>query len=83
MLTVPHIQSWAAPDSNWNQQYSCPNCFKVYRWMISLRRHMRLECGKEGNLCCSICSRRFKHKHHLVNHLGVHRRRDYMASGSS
>jgi uncharacterized Zn-finger protein len=54
--------------------FSCPRCKKVYRWMISLRRHMRLECGQEPKHPCLYCGRRFKHKHHLIGHVAIHMR---------
>lgn len=57
------------------QLYSCPRCKKVYRWMISLRRHIRLECGQEPKHPCLYCGRRFKHKHHLSGHIAIHMRR--------
>ncbi|KDR21817.1 Longitudinals lacking protein, isoforms F/I/K/T, partial [Zootermopsis nevadensis] len=38
--------------------YPCPRCKKVYRWMISLRRHIRLECGQEPKHPCLYCGRR-------------------------
>lgn len=59
------------------QLYSCPRCKKVYRWMISLRRHIRLECGQEPKHPCLYCGRRFKHKHHLIGHVAVHIRRGH------
>ncbi|CAG2060618.1 unnamed protein product, partial [Timema podura] len=37
--------------------FSCPKCGKVYRWMTSLSRHMRLECGQVGKYSCQICGR--------------------------
>jgi len=59
------------------QLYPCPRCKKVYRWMISLRRHIRLECGQEPKHPCLYCGRRFKHKHHLIGHMAIHMRRGH------
>ncbi|KAJ9593510.1 hypothetical protein L9F63_014940, partial [Diploptera punctata] len=51
--------------------FSCPQCFKKYRWKKSLIRHMRVECGQEPNLTCPYCDWKFKHKHHLMSHIFV------------
>ncbi|KAJ4427512.1 hypothetical protein ANN_25160 [Periplaneta americana] len=59
------------------QLYPCPRCKKVYRWMISLRRHIRLECGQEPKHHCLYCGRKFKHKHHLIGHMAIHVRRGH------
>nr|CAD7261738.1 unnamed protein product [Timema shepardi] len=39
-------------------KYRCPNCGKVYSYNRSLRRHLRLECGKEPLYQCPHCPRR-------------------------
>ena len=65
------------PDGEEPELYPCPKCKKVYRWMISLRRHMRLECGQEPKHTCLYCGRRFKHKHHLIGHMAIHVRRGH------
>nr|CAD7406252.1 unnamed protein product [Timema cristinae] len=43
-------------------KYHCPNCGKVYSYNRSLRRHLRLECGKEPLYQCPHCPRRMSHK---------------------
>lgn len=63
--------------------FPCPRCKKVYRWMISLRRHIRLECGQEPKHPCLYCGRRFKHKHHLIGHVAIHMRHGHQLNPMS
>lgn len=49
--------------------YLCPDCGRSYRWRDNLRRHQRMECGKEASFWCSLCPFRSKHKHSLLRHL--------------
>nr|CAD7257412.1 unnamed protein product [Timema shepardi] len=65
-------------DTDQSNEFPCPKCGKVYRWMTSLSRHMRLECGQERKYHCQVCGRRFKHKHHLMDHIEVHERNSNM-----
>ncbi|PBC34092.1 Zinc finger protein [Apis cerana cerana] len=41
----------------------CFQCGKRYMWKDSLKKHLRVECGKEPTYECPICGRKFKHKH--------------------
>ncbi|KAK3915460.1 Longitudinals lacking protein, isoforms A/B/D/L [Frankliniella fusca] len=50
-------------------QFPCPQCGKVYRWKRNLSQHCKLECGKEPELQCNLCPRRFKLKRHLKRHV--------------
>ena len=49
-------------------KFQCPDCGKVYKWKITLSRHMRLECNKEPQFQCPFCPLRFKQKCHMVRH---------------
>ncbi|KAJ1529458.1 hypothetical protein ONE63_006235 [Megalurothrips usitatus] len=49
--------------------FDCSNCGRSYRWRDNLRRHQRMECGKEASFWCSFCPFRSKHKHSLLRHL--------------
>lgn len=69
-----HTAELGLPIEGEQELYPCPRCKKVYRWMISLRRHIRLECGQEPKHPCLYCGRRFKHKHHLSSHIAIHMR---------
>ena len=51
------------------RRLACPDCGKTYRWRDSLRRHQRVECGKEPTHCCPFCLYRFKHRFHLNAHI--------------
>lgn len=48
--------------------HMCPTCGKVYKWKITLNRHMRLECGQERQFPCELCCMRFKRKSHMERH---------------
>lgn len=49
--------------------YSCPNCPKTYKGKYTLKRHLKLECGKEPTNRCDICGQMFIHKHRLFSHI--------------
>ncbi|XP_053996927.1 zinc finger protein 331-like [Hylaeus anthracinus] len=50
-------------------RHSCSVCGKEYRWMQSLIRHEREECGKDPQYCCPICGAKIRHKWMLKKHL--------------
>ncbi|XP_057329565.1 longitudinals lacking protein-like isoform X11 [Microplitis mediator] len=50
--------------------YICSVCGKGYKWLDSLRRHQRVECGnKEKKFSCNSCSRKFKYRYELRKHI--------------
>lgn len=49
--------------------YRCPNCPKIYRGKYTLKRHLKLECGKVPTNKCSYCGQLFVHKHRLLSHI--------------
>lgn len=51
--------------------FRCSSCGKGYKQLGSLNRHQRYECGKLPQFQCPLCVSRFKHKHHLVEHLTI------------
>ncbi|XP_018332844.1 longitudinals lacking protein isoform X11 [Agrilus planipennis] len=52
-----------------DQFYTCPNCPKRYKAKYTLKRHLKLECGKVPSLRCAVCGQMFIHKHRLLSHL--------------
>ncbi|XP_029162022.1 zinc finger protein 728-like [Nylanderia fulva] len=62
------------PQVHQRRKYICDACKKVYTWRCSLRRHIREECGIERQFTCAPCDKRFKHKHHLKEHLCLGRK---------
>ncbi|XP_043510835.1 gastrula zinc finger protein xFG20-1-like [Frieseomelitta varia] len=46
----------------------CSQCGKRYMWRDSLKKHLRVECGKDPTFECPICGRKFKHKHRWQSH---------------
>ncbi|CAH1187786.1 unnamed protein product [Phyllotreta striolata] len=49
--------------------YLCRTCGKSYKAATSLRRHVRVECGKTKNMLCMFCDRRFYYKQELQCHM--------------
>ncbi len=49
-------------------KFVCPDCGKVYKWKMTLNRHMKHECNKEPQFQCPMCPMRFKQKGHMVRH---------------
>lgn len=52
-----------------DEVYHCPKCHKKYRWVQSLRKHMKYECGKEKSFPCQYCPYVGRLKHHIISHL--------------
>ncbi|XP_076221952.1 longitudinals lacking protein, isoforms F/I/K/T-like [Nomia melanderi] len=50
--------------------YVCTDCGKEYKWLDSLKRHKRVDCGnKEKKFSCHMCDRKFKYRYELKNHI--------------
>jgi hypothetical protein len=49
--------------------HRCEACGRGYRHRENLKRHIRVECGKEAQFYCMFCAYRSKHKHDLMRHL--------------
>lgn len=61
-----------------SSQIQCPNCDKVYGSPHTLRRHMRLECGKEPQFHCPYCPRKTKQRYNLMLHIArAHKYTDF------
>ncbi|XP_011052806.1 PREDICTED: zinc finger protein 728-like [Acromyrmex echinatior] len=53
--------------------YVCTDCGKKYKWLDSLKRHQRVDCGnKEKKFSCHVCDRKFKYRYELRNHITAH-----------
>ncbi|KAL2714704.1 hypothetical protein V1478_015889 [Vespula squamosa] len=50
-------------------RHFCSTCGKEYRWMQSLIRHEREECGKDPQHICPVCGTKIRHKWMLKKHL--------------
>ncbi|KYN32072.1 Zinc finger protein 90, partial [Trachymyrmex septentrionalis] len=58
-------------------RHFCSKCGKEYKWMQSLVRHEREECGKDPQYSCYICGAKIRHKWVLKKHMiNVHRNDD-------
>ncbi|XP_032662878.1 histone-lysine N-methyltransferase PRDM9-like [Odontomachus brunneus] len=53
------------------QRYMCGECGKGYKWMDNLRRHQRLECGKQPKYNCKFCMKNFYRRYELTNHMNM------------
>jgi hypothetical protein len=49
--------------------FGCPRCLKTYRHFRNLKRHLKLECGKEPQFQCPFCPRRITHNADLKKHI--------------
>lgn len=64
------VSSVAIPYENEsNRGFACVQCGKRYRQKGNLSTHMRLECGKEPQFACSLCSVRFTRVTSLRRHM--------------
>ncbi|XP_014250718.1 longitudinals lacking protein-like isoform X3 [Cimex lectularius] len=52
-----------------SRSISCPTCHKCYSSQHTLRRHIRLECGKEPQFHCPYCPRKTKQRYNLMLHI--------------
>lgn len=50
-------------------RHFCSKCGKEYKWMQSLVRHKREECGKDPQYSCSLCGSKIRHKWMLKKHM--------------
>lgn len=58
-----------------SSHYICTDCGKKYKWLDSLKRHQRVDCGnKEKKFSCHVCDRKFKYRYELRNHISAHHR---------
>lgn len=49
-------------------RFECRNCGRRYRHLMTLKRHLRYECGKEPQFQCPYCPMKMKHKTNIVQH---------------
>lgn len=54
--------------------FQCFNCGKWYQHRTTLKRHLKLECGKEPQFHCSLCPYKAKQKIHLSKHTAAKHR---------
>lgn len=60
-----------------NTDIQCWQCGRKYKIISSLRRHLRLECGKEPQFQCPFCPHKTKLKSNLTQHMRYkHRNQD-------
>lgn len=49
--------------------YTCSQCGKIYQYLHNLRKHQRMECGKEPQFACPHCPHRSYAKWNLNKHI--------------
>lgn len=52
-------------------RFECPKCLKTYSYFQTLKRHVKLECGKEPQLQCPHCPKRTIHYANLKRHIMI------------
>lgn len=52
-----------------DERFYCDNCGKSYKLKNNLRRHQRVECGKEKTHVCHLCENKYYYKQELDMHL--------------
>lgn len=50
------------------KDYQCEFCNKTYKQKRNLQKHLKYECGQQGQFTCSACDYRAKQKVHLKTH---------------
>ena len=61
------------PVSPRQQVHECLDCGKKYKWLDSLRRHQRVECGnKTRKFACNYCDKKYKYRYEMRNHIMSH-----------
>lgn len=53
------------------KRFHCDNCDKSYTMKNNLRRHQRVECGKEKTILCYICNKKFYYRQELMLHIRI------------
>lgn len=59
----------ARGNASGGRNITCPTCNKCYSSQHTLRRHIRLECGKEPQFHCPYCPRKTKQRYNLMLHI--------------
>lgn len=53
----------------WLRRFSCDKCERSYCRKEHLRRHQRLECGREPSFKCQVCGKCCTHRSNLNRHI--------------
>lgn len=51
--------------------FTCKQCGRQYKHARTLKRHQKVECGREPPFKCQYCERRFSHKHSYKYHMAA------------
>ncbi|XP_049809648.1 uncharacterized protein LOC126252766 [Schistocerca nitens] len=68
-LYVVLVSMYSEITVNFSGTFFCSRCGRSYSSKGNLSRHQRLECGVVPQFVCNLCSKKFKHSHHLLKHL--------------
>lgn len=51
------------------KRYRCEKCGKMYTWKQGLLDHVRVECGKDPQFHCNMCTYKSHRKGNLIRHI--------------
>lgn len=68
-LSLVTSQLFLVNTSIFLEQYTCIQCGRSYNRKSNLKRHLRVECGRDPLVKCHICNANFKYFHVLRRHL--------------
>lgn len=68
-LHIEHALDWDYRETVQKTVWYCPNnCGRKYSVKRNLKRHLRYECGVPKQFHCSICSKAFMRREHMMSH---------------
>lgn len=71
-MRVPDVLS-LTPDCDLGFQmpegFTCGSCERTYNHQRSLRRHIKLECGKDAQFPCPYCQYKAKQRNNVKLHI--------------
>ncbi|XP_054287671.1 zinc finger protein 729-like [Macrosteles quadrilineatus] len=71
LLSKTEVQGNDEANDDRGEVFKCDSCSRSYRWVKSLLRHKRLECGKLPQFGCDFCDYRTKHRSSLIKHTAL------------
>ncbi|KAF2903540.1 hypothetical protein ILUMI_02651, partial [Ignelater luminosus] len=75
-ISTPKIRVWNGTKiwfflqsrTSETHRFKCNGCTRSYKYLRSLKRHQKIECGKEKKFVCNYCLVRFYYKQDMEAH---------------